>query len=146
MLAGIDVDRSFAEMFTILDSLIEEAEETDNEVLHTQQEMNIHVPPEIGALLLKEARENNESALEHLQKLREWLYVAEEEEENEKGIDRYREREYDTDGSLLPRPEDYSDEEPQGSESSGTIPSTAEAAHSLLTTDDITARLGACQK
>ncbi len=44
VLAGIDEPRSFEEMFEILESLIEEAEEEDKEVLRSMREMNTHVP------------------------------------------------------------------------------------------------------
>ena len=146
VLAGFDEDLLFAEMFTILDSLIEEAEETDDEVLRKLQEMDIHVPSEIRVLLVEEARESGESVLQHLNKLRDWLCESEEEEAESAGMDRYQEREYDTDGSLLPRPEDYGDKEPQGCDSSRSIPRTTECAQPVLASNEITARLGESQK
>ena len=148
VLAGISEPRSFEEMFEILERLIEEAEETDEEVARSKLEMNNHVPAGIRDLLVEEARESGESVLDHLYKLHGWLRESEHEaaEENLE-IDRFHERQYDTDGSfLLPRPEDYGNEEPQGCEHREMMSSTISGAQTTSDTDDLTARLGAHTK
>jgi hypothetical protein len=134
-------------MFEILESLMEEAEETDGEVLRTMLEMHTHVPTGIRELLIKEARESDASVVDHLEKLHGWLRESEHEaaEENLE-FDRYHERQYDTDGSLLPRPEDYGNEEPQGCEHREMMSSTISSAQTTSDTDDLTSRLGAHTK
>jgi hypothetical protein len=147
VLAGIDVDRSFAEMFEILESLIEEAEEQDAEALHTLLEINTHVPDIIRKLLVEEARESGESVLDHLHKLHGWLRESEKEEAEENAtMYRNHEGEYDKDESMLLRPEDYGNEKPQGCEHSEMISSTYGSAMSKSGTDELTSRLGAHQK
>jgi DNA-binding transcriptional ArsR family regulator len=147
VLAGIDSARSFEEMFEILESLIEEAEESDSEVLRHLREMNTHIPQRLRELLVVEARESGESALDHLNKLHGWLRESEvEAADEEAAIDRYHERQYFQDGTLQPRPEEYGDEEPQGCEHRETMPRTNESAQTASATDDLTSRLGAHTK
>ena len=131
-------------MFEILESLIEETEESDSEVLRHLREMHTHIPQRLRELLVVEARESGESELDHLNKLHGWLRESEEEDAEEKAaIDRYHERQYFQDGTLQPRPEEYGDEEPQGCEHSETMPRTNESAQTASATDDLTSRLGA---
>ncbi len=147
VLAGIDEPRSFEEMFEILESLIEEAEEKDEEVLHSMMEMNTHVQAGIRELLVKEAQESGASVSDHLDKIHGWLRESEHEvaEENLK-IDRYHERQNDKDGSLLPRPEVYGYEEPQGCDPKEKLPCTNGSAQSAAAAGDVTSRLGAQSK
>ena len=102
---------SFQEMYDILDSLIEETLQSDDTKREILQESNTHVPTNIRVLMSEEAKANEESELDLALKIRNWLSQAENEEAGEEC---YREREYDTEGSVLPRPEDFGDEEPQG--------------------------------
>lgn len=144
VLAGIETERSFAEMYTILESLIEEAEETDSVALQVLRTENIHVPPRLRELIADEARESDESELEYLNKLHGWLREAEEEDAEEKAAtDRHHERQCFQDGTSQPRSEEYGDEEPQGCEHRETMPRTNECAQSASATDDLTSRLGA---
>jgi hypothetical protein len=144
VLAGIESERSFAEMFEILESLIEEAEETDEIVLRDLREMNSHVPPRLRELIIIEARESGESVVDYLHKLHGWLRDSEEEvAEEEAARDRYHERQYFQDGTLQPRPEEYGDEKPQGCEHRETMPSTNGSAQSASATENLTSRLGA---
>ncbi len=149
MLAGIDVNRSFEEMFEILDSLIEEAEETDEDVLRTLLEINIHVPSEIRPLLVNEAQESGESIIDYLYRLYDWLSESQEEDMEENADDtnhRHHEREFDTEGSTLPTPVDAGDEKPQGCEHGESMSSTNSSAQMTLDTEELTSRLGACTK
>ena len=143
-LAGIETNRSFAEMFTILDSLIEETEETDEEALRSLQYMNIHVPPELRSLIVNEAQESGERVIDHLYKLHEWLRESEDEEADDTAYDtdRYQEREYDTEESILPRPVDYGNEKPQGCDHREPWLSTNGSAQTTLEPDEFTSRLG----
>ncbi len=145
--ARIVEPRSFEEMFEILESLIEEAEETNEEVLRTLLEINTHIPANIRNLLVKEAWESGESVLYHLHKFHGWLRESElEAVEENLNTDCYHERQCDKDGSLLPRPEDYGNKEPQGCEHNETMPSTKDSAQLASVTDDLTSWLGAESK
>lgn len=148
MLAGIDVNRSFDEMFEIMDSLIEEAEETDEEALRSLLEINLHVPPDIRQVLDNEARECGESVIDHLYKLYDWLLEsqAEDEVEDADDTDRPHEREADTEESVLPEPVDDGDEKPQGCDHTETMSRTNARARLTSVPDDFTARLGARTK
>ena len=160
VLAGIDEDRSFAEMFAILDSLIEEAEAKSDEELAQLQRSNIHVPQKIRPLLVEEASESGESVLQHLLKLHRWLEESEAEVEEE----RLKEEEDDrpTDGRtemtsghichqgrkqgtapVLPRTVESDDKKPQGRGHS-TSGSITKAGVKLVSESDVaTSRLGA---
>ena len=131
--------RSFQEMYDILDSLIQESLQLDDTKREKLQESNTHVPTNIRTLLSAEAKANEESELELASKIRNWLSQAEDEEAEEAGEQRYSEREYDTEGSVLPRPEDFGNEEPQGCGASAHAMHT-DASQSA---DFSTARLGA---
>ncbi len=147
VLAGIESERSFGEMFEILESLIEEAEETDNVVLRGLRERNTHVPERLRELIIDEARESEESVIDHLNKLHGWLRESEVEDADEKAASvRYHERQNVQNGTFQPRPEDFGNEKPQGCEHREKMPSTNASAQSASATDDLTSRLGAHAK
>ena len=125
---------------------LEEAEEKEKEVLRSMMEMNTHVPTGIRELLIKEAQESGASVLDHLNKLHGWLCESDEAAEESLEVDRYHERQYDTDGSLLPRTEEYGNEEPQGCKHREAMQSTNGSAQTASATDDLTSRLGAQSK
>lgn len=138
--------RSFQEMFDILDSLLEESLlSSDEKEMESICAWNNHVPADIRNLLSAEATANKESGFDLVTRIRNWLRQAEDEEAEEAGEERYREREYNNDGSILPRPEDYGDVEPQGCGDSSTATRT-DSAMASQSTDSSTARLGASTK
>ena len=137
--------RSFQEMYDILDSLREEVSAIDEATKEALVGLHTHIPQNIRDLLTTEAEANEETELEQVLKIRNWLTQAEEIEAEEAGEERGREREYDEHGSLLPRTEEYGDEEPQGSGTSTTTSRTTDAMVEL-SADSSATRLGAYEE
>ena len=132
--------RTFQEMYDILDSLLEECILSDRMERDLLEATHTNVSKNIRDLLSAEAKASDESEFEVVTKIRNWLRQAEDEDAEDAGEDRYCEREYDAEGAILPRPEDYGDEEPQGCGASSTAMHTDATSHSA---DSSTARLGA---
>ena len=130
-------------MFDILDALLAEcilSNRTEREILEST---NTNVPQNIRDLLAIEAMESDESEFKVVTKICNWLQQAEDEEAEEAGEERYRDREYDAAGNILPRLEDYGEEEPQGCGASSNAMHTDATSYS---TDSPTTRLGADTK
>ena len=137
-------DRTFGEMYAILEDLLKEEQTADPAEREQLKSENSHITSELRSLLATEARDRGESKENRLLKLHNWLKVAEDEEAENNGEERYREREYDQTGSPFPRTEEYGDEEPQGCGQDGSNTSTSVANVSII--NSATARLGANQK
>jgi hypothetical protein len=69
--------RSFQDMYEILDSLIEEALQSEITNRESLQESNTHVPTNVRTLLSTEAKANEESELDLASRIRNWLKQAE---------------------------------------------------------------------
>ena len=134
--------RTFQEMYDILDSLLEENLTADKTQVEDLRAKHIHVPGNIRLLLTSEAEANGESEFDLVVRIRNWLLQAEDEEAKEAGEEHHRDREYDTDGSVLPRPEEFGDGEPQGCGAS-LITTRTNVANASQSADSSTARLGA---
>lgn len=141
-------DRSFTDMYDILASLILEEHTRDPTECRTVRASHAHIPDGLREYLTAESNESGESALEYIIRLRKWLMEAEIEiamEENSTAIEETRhEVQYDANGNVLPRPEEYGEEEPQGCGTRDTQEVAAASATTLSSsTGTPTSQLGA---